>query len=364
MLCGFFLWMGVLFLLYQKGNSLGELSAEEREASPVCPVLVTPVDEAPKHREIRFFGVTRSTKQAVISPLVGGKLQSRRVSVGDFVRAGEEIARIDSREYAHVVAMKEAFLNESKAKLRQGESNLKRMKGLYGDQVVSPQQMEQEETSFQVLQARCKALQSELAEAMRKLEETRIYAPFDGVVTQIYGEPGEYLSPGMPLIELANRNVELRVAIPETMLGSVKKGEDIEVFFPMLGLPKGVTGKVTSLGDALGDGQKGALFPVNLELPQEDWLRSGMTAEAVFALPLKGEFLVPVAAICNGDGQGDFIFVVRQGKARRIPVFPREILEKSVVITGEVEAGEMVVVGGHTFLAAGDSVEVQPWKGL
>jgi len=99
-LTGFLFWLGVLFLLYQKGNSLEVLPVEERSVPPVCTVLVASVDVAPEHREIRFFGVTRSTQQAVISPLVGGKLQSRSVSVGDFVRAGEEIARMDSREGA------------------------------------------------------------------------------------------------------------------------------------------------------------------------------------------------------------------------------------------------------------------------
>jgi RND family efflux transporter MFP subunit len=177
--------MEMLFLFYQKGNSLEVLSAEERPVSPVCTVLVASVNAAPEHREIRFFGVTRSMQQAVISPLVRGKLQSRSVSVGDFVRAGEEIAWMDSREYAHLAAIKKAFLDESREKLRQGERNLERMKGLYRDQVISPQEMEQEETSFQVLQAHGEALESELAEAMRKLAETRIGASFDIVLLDV-----------------------------------------------------------------------------------------------------------------------------------------------------------------------------------
>ncbi len=362
-ICGLALWMGILFVLYQRGSSFETLLAEEKEPSQVFPVLAVSAEKAPSSREIRFFGVTRSVRQAIISPLVGGKLEKRLVSVGDFVHAREEIARIEPREYTHLAAMKKAFLQEAKARLRQGESNLKRMQGLYKDQVVSPQQMEQEETSFQVLQAQCHALESELAEARRKLEETRIYAPFDGVVTRIYAEPGEYLSPGTPLVELANRSVELHVSIPESLLGSVKPGEAVGVIFPLLE-HRSIEGTVVSLGDALGDDQKGALFPVSIRLPQEVWLRSGMTAEAVFTSPLEGDFLVPVTAICNGDGKEDSLFVVRQGIARKIPVLPREILGDSVAISGALEEGEMVVVGGHAFLGDGDSVEVRSWKGL
>ncbi|HPQ38638.1 MAG TPA: efflux RND transporter periplasmic adaptor subunit, partial [Synergistaceae bacterium] len=261
----------------------------------------------------------------------------------------------------HLVAIKKAFLQEAEAHLLQGESNLERMRGLYRDKVISPQQMEQEETGFQVLQARWNALKSELAEARRKLEETRIDAPFDGVITRIYAEPGEHLSPGAPLVEIANRNVELHVAIPESLLGSVQPGQSVDVVFPLLEHRK-ITGILVSLGDALGDDQKGALFPVNIKLPQEVWLRSGMTAEAIFTSPLEGDLLVPVSAVCNGDGAEDFLFVVRQGVARRVPVSPLEILGDSVTIAGEVREGEMAVVGGHAFLEEGDSVEVRPWK--
>ena len=92
------------------------------------------------------------------------------------------------------------------------------------------------------------------------MEETRIYAPFDGVVTRIYAEPGEYLSPGTPLVELANRSVELHVSIPESLLGSVKPGEAVAVIFPLLE-HRSIEGTVVSLGDALGDDQKEPSFP-------------------------------------------------------------------------------------------------------
>lgn len=360
--CGFCLWIGVLFVLYKNGSTLETLSAEGKEGTTAVPVMALSVESAPSFREVRFFGVTRSLKQAVIAPLVSGRLKSRSVEVGDAVRSKEEIARIDSSEYSHLVAMKKAALSEGMAALRQGEADLERTNGLYREKVVSTQNMERQNTSVRRLRANCEVLKSQLKEAERKLKETHIRAPFDGVVTRVCSEPGEYLTPGTPVVELANRDVELQISVPETMLGSVKKGVTLKINFPMLG-EKEISGKVLSVGDALGDDQKGVLFPVKIGLSQVEWLRSGMTAEAIFELPVKGRFLVPVAAVCNGDGESNSVFVVRDGVAVRVPLRPEEAIGDSVTVEGDMKEGELVVIGGHAFLSDGDIVAVRLWNG-
>ncbi len=361
--CGFCLWIVGLFALYENGNALETLSAEGKEGTTSVPVMAVSVKAAPSFREVRFFGVTRSLKQAVIAPLVSGRLDSRSVEVGEAVLSGEEIARIDSSEYSHLVAMKKAALSEGMAALRQGEADLKRTSGLYQEKVVSTQNMERQSTLVRRLRANCEVLKSQLKEAERKLKETHIRAPFDGVVSRVCSEPGEYLIPGTPVVELANRDVELQISVPETMLGSVKKGERLRIHFPMLD-KKEISGKVLSVGEALGDDQKGVLFPVRIGLSQVGWLRSGMTAEALFELPVKGRFLVPVVAVCNGDGERNSVFVVRDGVAIMVPVWPKEAIGDSVTLEGDIKEGDLVVIGGHAFLSDGDPVAVRLWNGL
>lgn len=362
MVCGLLLWLAGLFMLYQKGKSFEAVSAEGVEASEASPVLVFFAERAPSLRKVSFFGVTRALKQAVVGPLVSGRLEKRGVSVGEPVFSGQEIGRVDSVEYSHLVAIKKASRLEGLAMLEQGEADLRRMRGLYGDRVISSQRMEQEDTSVKVLRARCEVLKSQFAEAQRQLRETRIYAPFDGVVTRVCAEPGQFVSPGMPVMELANRSVELRISVPESVLEAMVRGSSVDVSFPMLGDRK-VVGKILSVGDALGDDQKGVLFPVTVSLPQREWLRSGMTAEVDFNLPVKGDFLVPVAAICNGDGESDFLFVIRNGVAVKIAVSTGEALGDSVTVDGDLEEREPVVIGGHSFLSDGDAVEVRSWNG-
>ncbi|HLV02032.1 MAG TPA: efflux RND transporter periplasmic adaptor subunit [Acidobacteriota bacterium] len=310
-----------------------------------------------------------------LSSRISGRLKEVLVRIGDRVNAGDIIAIIDDadlqrqyEEYRAQVAVEEANLLEIKARLSEAEQERSRMETLLEDGLVSTQDTESVRATEEALQAQYQAIQARKLQSQarvellsQQLEETRVLAPFAGIVSERYLNPGEFVQPGTPIVRLVESG-PLRVLfwVPEEELDYVRSDTRFFASTPGTGNTF-FNGRVTGLAGEM-DRSNRTLAVEGVLLESHQALRAGMYSTVQVTRGRVQGKIVPGAAVLhrvNADGkETDGVFVVDQQAARWIPVTILGRDSDYVAIEGAVEEGQQVLTFGHQNLADGARVSI------
>ena len=217
------------------------LVARLKKPDPVAPPLVEPAT-APYQTAIGARGIVESLGENVhISPLVSGVVEEVFVKVGDQVKKGDPLFRVDSRAARAAVASREAEIPVLTARLAEAEANLaekqdllERVTKLGSKNVASEEEVRR--ATFQhraaaALQALAAAELQQgkvlLAEAQTDLDLTLVAAPRDGEILQVNIRSGEHASPNtmMEAILLGDTSaLQLRADVDEDSAWRVRPG--------------------------------------------------------------------------------------------------------------------------------------------
>ncbi len=307
-------------------------------------------------RTIRLAGVTRATDRASLAFTLPARLVERPLDVGDRVAAGQLVARLDDREYRLAEASAAASLAELDVRLGQARRDRDRTARLVAAKAATLEELEQLEAAATALQAARNAAAVRLDESRRRLGETRLEAPFDGTVTEVGLEPGEWASPGQMVVALSGSGpVEVRVEAPESVRGSIVRGAPVTVDLPLVGGRTG--GRVASVAAAATGA--GGLFPVVVVLDPGPDVLAGIAAEVTLPLDAPPRLSVPLAAVLDRGSSRPSVLRVAGGRVERVEVLPDEVIGDRVALRSSALAeGDRVAVAGHTSLVDGDAVEV------
>ena len=242
-------------------------------------VRTAPVLARPDRQPVRFAGVTRGARRSLLSFTVGGRLDVRNLEIGDKVSTGQVLARLDSREFANGLAGVRAELAALDVELAQWDRDRDRLEGLYMSKAASLEELEKTRTGRRAAYARRDGLKARIDELTRLIGETELTAPFNGVVTEVFFEPGEYVPPGRPALAVSDRKtVEVEIEVPEDQIVNLETGQIVRVDLPVL-RRYDLTGRITSA--SAGSIGPGRLFPVVIELSDVRDAMPGLTAEVV-----------------------------------------------------------------------------------
>lgn len=343
----------VILWVWSESDSASPLPKERILAVKIAHVQVSAGD-----RTVRFSGFTRSVDRAELGFSVPARLAQRLVEPGHRVREGAPLAALDDREYRNALNAAEARLAEIDIRLSQAIRDRKRAERLVAANAASTEKMEQVTASAEAIHAAREAATAELAEARRRLAETRLVAPFPGTVTDVFRKPGEWVAPGQSVIEISGDGaLEVEVEVTEAIALKLSEDQPVRVELPFEG-GKSATGRIDSLADA-ADGP-GRLFPVRVLLPPSTGFTAGMAVDVRFDLPENKGMAVPLDAVINPGSSQPCVFQVRDGQAHRVPVTVERLNGTLARVSGPLNPGDRVVVSGHTKLADGDPVEVMP----
>ncbi|MEE8526896.1 MAG: efflux RND transporter periplasmic adaptor subunit [Thermoanaerobaculia bacterium] len=356
-----FLTIGLAIYLFADQEPVP--SAAPRSA--VKRVRVAVVETVTDSRELRFSGTTRAARRARLAFSLGGRLVARPVEIGDRVRAGQVLARLDGLELSNARATASATLAELAARRAQSERDRDRAERLLASKAATREELERSSAAVDAIRAAEDAAAARLRESERLLAETELRAPFDGTVTRVHFEPGEVAVAGQPVITLSgDGEVELEVEVPESVVGRIRIGDPVTISLPVLG-GAAVSGQIKSVG--LTTAGSGRLFPVVATLEHEGGAvgegripRTGVTAELVLRLTSGDMLAVPVEAVVNPGGRRPSVFRVAEGGVvDKVAVDVESLLGNRVAVRGDLETGDRVVVGGQRGLLDGERVEVQ-----
>jgi len=163
-------------------------------------------------------GQSLPANESKLSAEVSARILALPYDVGQTVRKGDVVARLDKRDFELAVAKAKASMAAVQARIAQAQSQLTRAKALEKQNFISAEAVIQRETELAVQRAELAVQRANLATAERELEKTTIRAPFDAIVKERHGGVGELASPGaslVTLIDLSRPEVSAQVQLKD-----------------------------------------------------------------------------------------------------------------------------------------------------
>jgi RND family efflux transporter MFP subunit len=172
-----------------------------------------------------FTGIVGAKVQSNLGFRVPGKIVERLVNVGDQVKAGQPLMRIDETDLRLALTAKRNAAAAARASAVQTDADEKRYANLVGNGWVSRQRYEQAKAASDTAGAQLAAAEAEARVAENEATYSVLVADADGTVVETLGEPGQVVSAGQTVVRLAQAGPrEAVVALPETIrpaIGSV-----------------------------------------------------------------------------------------------------------------------------------------------
>jgi RND family efflux transporter MFP subunit len=239
--------------------------------------------------------VMEAVRQSTVSAQIAGRIVELRFDVGDYVKKGDVIVRIDERSAARALEASEAQVVEAQAALANARANYERSKQLLAQKFISQAALDQAEAAYKSAQARVTALVAGAGAAATERSFATVVAPYSGVVSARHVELGEMASPGRPLMTGFDPSTLRVVAtVPQAQVAAIQAGGKARIEIPSLG--RWVDVKSMTLVPQADP--RTHTSRIRLELPAEvRGVVPGVYARAHFVIGKAPRLLVPRAAV-------------------------------------------------------------------
>jgi len=228
----------VIALLFVTRPKLEPVVAEEK----AWPVEVVEIMQGDQQPELELFGEVVAGRRSELRALVPGSMVSAGPNFRDGARVakGELLVEIDPFDYANDLAEQKALYAEAQVRMQTVQRDLERIRELYDENNVSEQNLDDAILAVELQTATLEQRRISVARAERALRDTRLTAPYDGVVNDISADLGKQLSVNDKVAEVIDTSrLEVRFTLSNAQFGRV-----IETGRPIEGHPVRVSWQV------------------------------------------------------------------------------------------------------------------------
>lgn len=363
--------------------------------SGVPSVAVARVQRQDLQRDLVLSAEFRPYEEVDLHAKVAGFLKDITVDVGDRVQAGQLIATLEIPEMVDEDAEAEATRERSEAELVHAQDDLARMQSAHEaahlnyqrladvvkvrPNLVARQEIDDALAKDREAEAQVDSAKAAITEAQQQIRVAqaseqrirtlqayqRITAPFAGVISQRYADPGALIQAGtssssqaMPIVRLSETaRLRLVLAVPESAVPRIRVGSPIGI--RVAAVNRQFQGKVSRFSDRLQSTTRTMQTEVDVDNPRGD-LAPGMYAEAVVTLDRHaGALSVPVQAVVGAADHATLLVVDPQSQLVQKDVrLGLETPDRREVLSG-LEEGDLVVIGKAAGLRPGLRVRPQ-----
>lgn len=291
-------------------------------------------------------GVIEAAQQSTVSAQIAGRVKDVYFDVGDRVKKGQLILRIDQREAAQVVAGSQALVMQTQAALQNAKSTYERARQLYTQKFISQAALDKAQADYKVALAQAAVSEAGAGQSALVQGYTEVTAPYGGVVSARHVEVGEMVTIGKPLMTgFDPAQLRATVDVPQQQLPELSVRPQAMVEFP--GLQRSIRAlavTILPLADASTH-----TTPVRLSLPPgEVGVYPGMSVRIHFLLGKSSKLLIPANSVVH--------------RSEVVAVYVVD--ERNVVSLRQVRVGKAVAEGVEVLagLKAGERVALEPFK--
>lgn len=292
-------------------------------------------------------GIVEAVRQSTVSAQIGGRVKEVLFDVGDSVKKGQLILRIDEREASQVLAGSQAQVMQAQASMQNARANYERAKQLFSQKFISQAGLDKAQADYQVALAQAAASSAGAGQAGIAHGYTSVVAPYGGVVAARLVEIGEMVMPGKPLMTgFDPSEMRVLVSVPQYKLADIGARPEVSVEVPSLQrwiAAASVT--VQPLADARTHSTQ---VRVNLP-PNEAGIYPGMFVRTHFVVGKARKLVIPAEAVLRRSEVVAVYVVDDKGVAKLRQVRLGDVSGEGVV---EVLAG----------LKPGEKVALEPVK--
>ncbi|MCZ6526214.1 MAG: efflux RND transporter periplasmic adaptor subunit [Gammaproteobacteria bacterium] len=339
------------------------------EKKTVRPVRAMKVNDVVQFRQRQFPGTATATQEVDLSFRVSGPLITLPVNIGDEVKVGDVVARIDPRDF-------EVSLNNVRGQLDKALANVKRAQSEFDREMrileqdpgaTSQTAVDRKRSQRDQARADIKSLQASVASAKDKLNYTYLKVPFDGVVVSTYAKNFEFVQAKQSIVRIVdNSRIEMVINIPESLISMVPQAKNIEVVFDPFPDRK-IPAEIKEIGTEASRTTR--TYPVTLIMnqPEDINILPGMAGKAT-GEPATDDMSklaigkqVPVTAILSPDDiDKTYVWIIdeQSNSVSKREVTTGKLTDTGIMVTDGLEAGERIATAGVNYLREGMEVRI------
>lgn len=189
---------------------------------PPVPVRLFCVQSRRNSDFRELTGVIESRYVSELAFRVPGEIALRRVEIGQQVRAGDELMRLDTVDLKLELDAAVSELNVANANFRRAESHTRRMKEMHASKSINEDELEIAQTQWQVAKNLVAGAERRMELARNRLSYCTLTAATDGTVVEIFAESGQFASAGQRILKIAHGAKEAVVNIPERWINQLQ----------------------------------------------------------------------------------------------------------------------------------------------
>jgi len=302
--------------------------------------------------------LTQPFRTTELSFRVSGPIKRLDVYAGNYYRHGETIAEIDPRDYR-------IRRERAEAVYRQAKAEYERISALYEKNNLSA-------STYEKARAEYTAAKAALETAVNELEDTRLVAPFNGYIGEVYVEKFQDIGASQPVVTFIDiARLKIEAYVTQDIACRVQPGENVQL---ALDVQPEVRLKARIEEVSKGTTQNNLSYLVTALLPNKDgrllagmsgkvrFEEAGTEAEAAEGDSTVRQTYIPQTALCNRPTTGSYVWVVdtHSGTVSQRKVTVGELLPHGHVgIRTGLRAGDVVATSGLRFLSDGMKVKTQ-----
>ena len=287
-----------------------------------------------------FPGKLLPVQQSNLAFEISGKINVINVDIGDVVKEGQILAELDNREAA-------AQLKQAEARYDLSSQILNRYKDLRSQGHISIQDLDNANSEELIAKSQYEFFKV-------KLEQTKLIAPFDGIIQNRFYDTGSVINGGIPIVEiLSSKNVEAHISIPLKFIDKLNIGDSYNF----------------KIGNKKSEGVLERLAPMTLGgsdnrlavFKFDTFFDPGSIAELNLSINVKGRGTwVPIKSLSQSE-QG--IWAVYTINSEKVVV--RDLVEiiyfegEYAYVRGTLNDGDQIILGGAQKIIEGKSLNLQ-----
>lgn len=341
---------------------LSALSACSRNDGPTEDVRPVRTERVAAHAggiSATYTGQVSARREAVLGFMVSGRIQNRRVEVGDIVEVGTPLFQLDPSDAALNANAQRSQVESARSQLRQAEGDYRRYAELSKAHYVSRADVDKMRMSMETAQQALRAAEANYGVAANQSGYTMLRSTTAGVVTSIDAEAGQVVQAGQIVIHIAEHGErEIVVSVPESRVDELRNARSLGI--ELWADPKHrYVGRLREMAPDTDSVTRTYSAKVTI-VGADASVRLGMTGKVLVALAAQnGVRRLPLTAIYDAGGKPQ-VWVVDPKTSR---VNTREVTlaqaqKDGVLVSAGLRDGDIVVTAGVNLLHAGQKVRL------